>query len=125
MRVYRVEHPIDRLGPWRSEHRTTAELSYHEGHHPSDGPSVLTDCFGNWDDRSMYGRVCACRSLQQLRLWFRAGHVLDFAGDGFVLAEYEAHDDTPKGSWQCAPKRADMVHRADRPVTDLYAVVPC
>jgi hypothetical protein len=111
MRVWRIEDPEKRMGPWQSPMRVKAALEAINGHSPYDGPTPKEDAGVNlWDQPD---RVCACTSPKQLCKWFHEPHRYLLANAGFVVGEYEAPDDTPCGSWQCVPRKADMVHIAD------------
>ncbi len=127
MRVWRMECPDTREGPWTAG-RTDGWRSVEGdgGHHPSNGPGVIPDCFATGGEyipletrnRLMEGRVCACKSVRQLTLWFHAPHIWELANDGYVLAEYEV-DETAvgRGSQQCAVTQSEMIHINDHPPT--------
>jgi hypothetical protein len=109
MRVWRIECPVDRKGPWRSDR--ASDFSFErasDGHYPGDGPRPCEDV-----GRSIQGdEVCACKSLEQLGRWFHDEHYAALATRGFVLAEYEA-EPTAEGDWQVLVPRDLIRHVAD------------
>lgn len=127
MKVWRIEDP-NGVGPWMSRHRSEQVLRDcpTTGHHPSNGPNVVTDCWGDdafaQRDDWMEGRVCACRTIRQLKSWwFKDYHLQLLEANGFKLREFEVHEtEVVEGRAQCAVKRDALVLVAEYPPT--YAV---
>lgn len=130
MKLWRIECPTERIGPWGAIRRTTVTGPDPMGsdpvydHCPSSGPSVRVDCFdGDWDrgGDEMKDRVCACASIDQLRMWFKEWHLAHLEAAGFVLVECEAPDeDCAMGAWQVAVRERAMKRVAEhRPTAAL------
>jgi hypothetical protein len=122
MRLWRIEEPNTRVGPWLSRYRSEAVMRDcpTTGHHPSNGPSVREDCFGDYSNYdAMEGRVCACVSIGQLKAWwFKDYHLELLEKNGFVLAEYEAPEEAVAvGRAQVAVKLDAMRRIADHKPT--------
>jgi hypothetical protein len=126
MKVWRIEDP-NGVGPWMSRHRSGSVLRDCPvtGHHPSNGPDVKRDCWGEeaYDrpdrDELMEGRVCAVRSLGQLKAWwFKDYHLQLLEDNGFVLREFDVPDsEVVEGRAQLAVKRDAMMLIAEHKPT--------
>ena len=90
-RVYRVEHPDDKLGPYRSEHTPDA-LS---GFATLDRPSIELDLGRYYKDR-VFEDWCGFASTRALARWFGA--------DFDLLTEHQFHI----AIYLCG--RADVLH---------------
>jgi hypothetical protein len=124
MRVWRIECPDERVGPWRSLRRqklmgNEKDVIFPDStlHSPSDGPRPVDDTgrYMQADD------VCVCERLGQLSLWFHDEHMKALDKAGFVLAEYKVDGRRRrgrKGVWQSVFPRAFLTHVSDRAPTD-------
>jgi hypothetical protein len=75
--------------------------------------------FDDYNHDLMEGRVCACVSIGQLKAWwFKDYHLALLEKNGFVLAEYEAHETAvAKGRAQVAVRRDALQLIADHKPT--------
>jgi hypothetical protein len=123
MRVWRVEHPDSRLGPWQHSEARDWNIEI-DSHVPECLPTVHSDCGYDWARRtrqdscfwSVRDYVCAVSSIKQLLAWFRPGHLKLLESKGFVVAEYDIHAvdlNVLEGSCQVAVKKSELQHIAD------------
>lgn len=86
MRIYRVEHPKTRKGPWQHQHRID--------HMPRFFPLpalVISE-----------SEKCACRSIIQLVKWFGGYDRKRLHKLGYVLRVYEVSEVTRQDGYQVA-----------------------
>lgn len=127
MRVYRYEHPSDRLGPYRGHHaRKTPALDRMDREHSGCPlhPGPFTDFRYPPPGHYVYGFA----SIADAERWFRGWESALILG-GFRLAAYDVPDDhVLRGTYQVAfdPGRATPVPLdPTNTTTDRKEPVPC
>ena len=122
--LYRVEHKIDRLGPWvpRPEYDRQAVVSYSDrkaGRSPSDGPGWYNDGI-TLPAGTSKRYVTFVRSIDELKMWFAPTHLRRLRQAKFVVGEYRLPPRWIKhGTQQAVGLRYKGKHVRDIPLTHI------